>query len=98
MTRWRTACRPRGTSWPGTCPATPSSAGEDLTAAGALKALLRDGVAVPGQVAVTGYNNSAYAYLCEPVLTTVDNKGEQAASCAYSCWGAASKKAVPPPP
>lgn len=53
--------------------------GEDLTAVGALKALLRAGVAVPGQVAVTGYNNSAYAQLCEPPLTTVDNKGEQAA-------------------
>ncbi len=53
--------------------------GEDLTAAGALKALLRAGVSVPGQVAVTGYNASAYARLCEPVLTTVDNKGEQVA-------------------
>ena len=53
--------------------------GEDMTAAGALKTLLRAGVSVPGQVAVTGYNNSAYAYLCEPALTTVDNKGPQVA-------------------
>lgn len=53
--------------------------GEDLTAAGALKALLRAGVRVPEQVAVTGYNNSDYARLCEPVLTSVDNKPEQVA-------------------
>ena len=53
--------------------------GEDLTAAGVLKGLLRAGVSVPGQVAVTGYNNSIYARLCEPVLTSVDNKPEQVA-------------------
>ena len=40
--------------------------GEDLTAAGALKALLRAGLRVPGQVAVVGFNNSDYAHLCEP--------------------------------
>ena len=53
--------------------------GEDLTAAGALKALLRAGLRVPGQVAVVGFNNSDYAHLCEPVLTSVDNKPEQVA-------------------
>lgn len=51
--------------------------GEDLTAAGVLKTLLREGVSVPQQIAVTGYNNSDYARLCEPMLTTVDNKAEQ---------------------
>lgn len=53
--------------------------GEDLTAAGVLKGLLRAGVQVPAQIAVTGYNNSIYAHLCEPVLTSVDNKPEQVA-------------------
>lgn len=53
--------------------------GEDLTAVGVLKALLRAGVAVPDAVAVTGYNNSEFARICEPVLTTVDNKGDEAA-------------------
>lgn len=53
--------------------------GEDLTAAGALKALLRAGLRVPEQVAVVGFNNSDYAHLCEPVLTSVDNKPEQVA-------------------
>lgn len=50
--------------------------GEDLTAAGALKALLRAGLRVPQDVAVTGFNNSEYARVCEPALTTVDNKPE----------------------
>ena len=50
--------------------------GEDVTAAGAVKALLHAGLRVPEDVAVTGYNNSEYARICEPRLTTIDNKPE----------------------
>lgn len=50
--------------------------GEDITAVGAVKALLRAGIRVPEDVAVTGYNNSEYARICEPQLTTIDNKPE----------------------
>lgn len=50
--------------------------GEDITAAGAVKALLRAGLRVPEDVAVTGFNNSEYARICEPELTTIDNKPE----------------------
>lgn len=50
--------------------------GEDITAAGAVKALLQAGYRIPEDVAVTGYNNSEYARICEPTLTTVDNKPE----------------------
>lgn len=53
--------------------------GEDITAVGVVKGLLRSGIKVPQQVAVTGYNNSAYAHLCEPELTGIDNKPEQVA-------------------
>lgn len=53
--------------------------GEDLTAAGVLKALLRAGIRVPEETAVVGYDNSTYARLCEPELTSVDNKPEQVA-------------------
>lgn len=53
--------------------------GEDLIAAGVLKTLLRACIPVPERIAVTGYNHSDYARLCEPVLTTVDNKGDQVA-------------------
>ena len=50
--------------------------GEDITAAGVVKALLHYGIKVPEEVAVTGYNNSEYAKICEPQLTTIDNKPE----------------------
>lgn len=49
---------------------------EDITAAGVVKALHRKGVSVPQQVAVTGYNASLYSRICEPSLTTVDNRPE----------------------
>ena len=50
--------------------------GEDLTAVGAMNALRTDGIAVPEQMAITGCNNSEYAYTCSPGLTTVNNKAE----------------------
>ncbi len=50
--------------------------GEDLTAIGVLKGLKRAGIRVPEEVAVTGFNRSEYAQVCEPELTTVDNKAE----------------------
>lgn len=53
--------------------------GEDLTAVGVVKGLQRSGLRVPEDVAVTGFNNSIYARLCEPELTGVDNKPEQVA-------------------
>ena len=31
---------------------------------------------MPEDAAVTGYNNSEYAHICEPELTSVDNKPE----------------------
>lgn len=50
--------------------------GEDLIAVGIIKGLTRAGVHVPENVAVTGFNNSMYGKLCEPELTSVDNKPE----------------------
>lgn len=49
---------------------------EDVTAVGVIKGLLSAGLRIPQDVAVTGYNNSIYARMCEPNLTTVDNKVE----------------------
>jgi LacI family transcriptional regulator len=48
--------------------------GEDFTALGVVKALSHAGVRIPGDMAVVGYNNSDYARICTPELTTVDNK------------------------
>lgn len=48
--------------------------GEDLTAIGAMKGLQHAGLRIPEDVAVVGFNDSAYARLCTPELTSIDNK------------------------
>ena len=50
--------------------------GEDITAIGLMKGLKKQGLSIPDQVVVTGYNNSPDSLICEPELTTVDNKPE----------------------
>ncbi|WP_313182389.1 LacI family DNA-binding transcriptional regulator [Lacrimispora sp.] len=50
--------------------------GEDITAIGLMKGLKKQGFSIPDQVVVTGYNNSPDSLICEPELTTVDNKPE----------------------
>ena len=46
----------------------------DLLAAGGLHALHEKGVIVPDQVAIIGINNSTYAKICTPAITSLDNK------------------------
>ena len=50
--------------------------GEDITAIGVIKRLKQRGIAVPKDIAVTGCNNSPDALICDPELTSVDNKPE----------------------
>lgn len=50
--------------------------GEDLTAAGAVKALTKLGFRIPEDVSVIGYNNSIMATITIPELTSVDNMAE----------------------
>lgn len=50
--------------------------GEDLTAIGVMKELIRSGVRIPEDIAIIGYNNSEYAKVCTPELTSVDNRFE----------------------
>ena len=50
--------------------------GEDITAIGVMKGLRKYGFSIPDQVAVTGCNNSPDSLICEPELTTLDNKPE----------------------
>lgn len=50
--------------------------GEDLTAVGAMNYWIKQGICIPKEIALTGYNNSEYSYICNPQLTTINNKGE----------------------
>ena len=53
--------------------------GEDETAVGVVKALKNAGVLVPDDVAVSGYDNSIYARMCEPALTSIENTPQKVA-------------------
>lgn len=55
---------------------------EDLTALGFVKELIASGVSVPEAVSVIGFNNSDYALISTPELSTVDNKVETFSSLA----------------
>ena len=46
---------------------------EDYIAIAGLHALYEMGISVPGQVAVMGMNNSRYAQISNPALTSIDN-------------------------
>lgn len=50
--------------------------GEDITAIGIMKGLKRNGIRIPQEVSITGCNNSPDSLICEPELTTLDNKPE----------------------
>lgn len=57
--------------------------GEDITAIGAMKEWKRRGYRIPEDLAITGCNNSIETEICEPELTTLDNKPElQGKLCA----------------
>lgn len=45
----------------------------DIIACGAVQAFIRRGIAIPQQVAVVGIDNSLYAEICMPQLTSLDN-------------------------
>lgn len=55
-------------------------AGNDLMAQGALLALAGQGRAVPGEVAVVGFDDSSVALACRPPLTTVRQPVEEMAA------------------
>lgn len=70
---------------------------EDLTAVGLLKGISSAGLRTPQDIAVTGYNNSEYSELCTPELTSVDNKGLEAAIlCAHVLEACIEKQEIPP--
>lgn len=50
--------------------------GEDITAIGAMKQFKKRGYQVPKDVAIIGCNNSQETRICEPELSSIDNKPE----------------------
>lgn len=52
-------------------------ASEDFWAVGAVKYAKHQGLSIPDDLSIIGYNNSQLAQCCEPELTTVDNQVEE---------------------
>ncbi|SEW04165.1 LacI family DNA-binding transcriptional regulator [[Clostridium] fimetarium] len=50
--------------------------GEDITAIGAMKQFKKRGYKIPEDIAIIGCNNCQETLICEPELTTIDNKPE----------------------
>jgi len=55
----------------------------DLMAAGGVRALLDLGYKVPEQAAVIGIDNSIYTRICNPKLTSLDNKLPELSTAAF---------------
>jgi LacI family transcriptional regulator len=71
-------------------------AADDRLAAGALKFLKRRGLAVPGDVAVIGCNDSPIAGYCDPELTSIDNRLEDLCrQCAVTLMAALKGEPAP---
>ena len=52
-------------------------AATDALAAGALKYAKGQGLSVPGDLCVVGYDNSELSVCCDPELSTIDSRGER---------------------
>lgn len=56
---------------------------DDSIAIKVVSTLMRSGVSIPSEIAVTGFNDSGYSALAFPAITSVDNKAiEQGQFCA----------------
>ncbi|NLY18005.1 MAG: LacI family transcriptional regulator [Clostridiaceae bacterium] len=55
---------------------------EDLIAVSALQCLIKNGISVPGQVSIMGFNNSILSMCCTPHLSTVDSRMEDMGNIA----------------
>jgi LacI family transcriptional regulator len=69
----------------------------DLTAIGALQALRERGVSVPGDVAVTGFDDTVLAVACDPPLTSVRQPLEELGTQAVQELTAAIEAHLPQP-
>jgi LacI family transcriptional regulator len=71
--------------------------GTDQAAVGVLQALREHGVSVPGDVAVTGFDDSVLAPACDPPLTSVRQPLEQLGTQAVQELTAAIEQHLPQP-
>lgn len=54
----------------------------DLTAIGAIQALKKRGIRIPGQVAIVGFSDGHFSGITEPALTSVDQHGYEMGTIA----------------
>lgn len=55
----------------------------DTMAAGAINALIQNGIKVPDDVAVTGFDNTELAYIINPAITTVSQPRQEIGAAAF---------------
>lgn len=71
-------------------------AAEDMLAAGAVKYARINGISIPDELSVIGYNNSLLTTCCEPELTSVDNHLETLCSqLVKTCIGTLNGEEMP---
>jgi LacI family transcriptional regulator len=71
--------------------------GSDQIAVGALQALREHGVSVPGDVAITGFDDTVLALACDPPLTSVRQPLEELGTQAVQELTAAIEQHLPQP-
>lgn len=68
---------------------------EDSTAIGGMIRLKEQGIKIPDDVAIVGYDNSIYSQCCSPTLTTIDTKKTTLATlAANTLYDVLNKKEV----
>lgn len=83
-----------------TCPVRPDAVicGNDMIALGVLDGLAAAGVRVPDDIQVTGFDDTPYAALSRPSLTTVRQPQDEIAAQAVRLLDAAAARTDNPPP
>lgn len=71
--------------------------GSDLIALGAIRELHRQGIAVPGEVKITGFDGILFSELCDPPLTTLRQPLGEIASEAVRLLSARMNGDISPP-
>ena len=68
--------------------------GSDVLALGAIRAVRRAGLSVPGDVSVVGFDDSAFMNCTDPPLTTVASRSRRWARPRSPCWSSQIESAA----